>query len=207
MKQEQRRRRVGPRFSIEDLQAIHIDEAVSRLAQRVRHGKSHDYPPARERVSALQLQRRKSSPPTGPSRAGPLARQVIQDALLADRQLPRSASAERSTGRCVDSRRHRGGSRLSPRRCPHGTCAMLNGYRNAPASRARAEPSVFIQPTMARPISSGESSWTKWIPETVTSVCAGNLRAKSRTAPPVRIPPGSAFTNSLGTLLVASQSA
>jgi len=30
-----------------------------------------------------------------------------------------------------------------------------------------------IQPAMARPISSGESSWTKWTPATVTSACAG----------------------------------
>src|SRR5262249_4939657 len=64
-----------------------------------------------------------------------------------------------------------------------------------------------IQPAMACPISSGESSWTKWSPATVTSVCAGNLRAKSRFAPPARSKPGSAFTNSLGRRLVASQSA
>ena len=38
---------------------------------------------------------------------------------------------------------------------------------------------VFIQPATARPISSGESSWTKWTPRTVTSVCAGSLRARS----------------------------
>jgi hypothetical protein len=43
---------------------------------------------------------------------------------------------------------------------------------------------VFIQPAIARPISSGESSWTKWTPLTVTSVCAGKLRACSRTLPP-----------------------
>src|SRR6516165_3126219 len=64
---------------------------------------------------------------------------------------------------------------------------------------------VFIQPAMARPISSGESSWTKWTPLTVTSVCAGKLRACSRTLPSARIPPGSALRNSLGTLLVFSQ--
>jgi hypothetical protein len=32
------------------------------------------------------------------------------------------------------------------------------------------QPSVPIQPATARPISSGESSWTKWSPATVTSV-------------------------------------
>ena len=48
---------------------------------------------------------------------------------------------------------------------------------------------VFIQPAMARPISSGKSSWTKWTPLTVTSVCAGKLRACSRTLPPARIRP------------------
>jgi hypothetical protein len=60
---------------------------------------------------------------------------------------------------------------------------------------------------MALPISSGESSWTKWIPLTVTSACAGKLRASSRTLPSARIPPGSAFRNSFGTLLFFSQSA
>ncbi len=69
------------------------------------------------------------------------------------------------------------------------------------------DPRDIIQPAMARPISSGESSWTKWTPATVTSVCAGKLQVKSRTAPWARIPPGSAFKNSFGTLLVASQSA
>ena len=53
------------------------------------------------------------------------------------------------------------------------------------------QPNTPIQRTMAPPISPGESSWTKWIPLTVTSVCDGNLRARSRTAPPARIPPGS----------------
>lgn len=37
------------------------------------------------------------------------------------------------------------------------------------------QPSVFIQVAMALPISSGESSWTKWIPLTVTSLCLGKL--------------------------------
>lgn len=59
--------------------------------------------------------------------------------------------------------------------------------------RQRRQPNVPIQSAMARPISSGESSWTKWIPATVTSVCAGNLRTKSRSRPAERIPPGSAF--------------
>src|ERR1700761_2013978 len=78
-----------------------------------------------------------------------------------------------------------------------------------PGNRHRqpGQPKVLIQAATARPISSGESSWTKWIPLTVTSVCAGKLRACSRTLPPARIPPGSAFRNSLGTLLVFSQSA
>src|SRR5262249_887130 len=64
-----------------------------------------------------------------------------------------------------------------------------------------------IQPAMARPISSGESSWTKWTPATVTSVCAGHAQTVSRFAPPPRSAPGSAFMNSLGTSLVASHSA
>src|SRR5262249_21272076 len=67
------------------------------------------------------------------------------------------------------------------------------------------QPNVPIQPTMARPISSGESSCRKWSPATVTSVCAGNPRGESRFAPPATSNPGSAFTNSLGTPLVASQ--
>src|SRR5262249_28830766 len=69
----------------------------------------------------------------------------------------------------------------------------------------RCQRNVSIQPAMARPISSGESSWRKWSPATVTSVCAGKLRAKSRFAPPATSKPGSAFTNSLGTRLVLSQ--
>src|SRR5881409_945715 len=72
-------------------------------------------------------------------------------------------------------------------------------HRNDPASRARAQLNVPIQPAMARPISSGESSWTKWTPATFTSYCAGHLRTKSTIARLARIPPGSAFTNSLGT--------
>ena len=36
-----------------------------------------------------------------------------------------------------------------------------------------------IQPAMARPISSGESSWRKWTPATVTSACDGHPRTKS----------------------------
>jgi hypothetical protein len=59
---------------------------------------------------------------------------------------------------------------------------------------------------IARPISSGESSCTKWLPATVTSVWFGQLRQNSRCAP-VRIAPGSAFTNSFGIGECASQSA
>jgi len=58
-----------------------------------------------------------------------------------------------------------------------------------------------IQPAMARPISSGESSWTKWIPGTVTSVCAGHPRTTSSNQSLARTAPGSAFTNSFGTSL------
>src|SRR5262245_9076876 len=79
--------------------------------------------------------------------------------------------------------------------------------RNQAASPARAEPNAFIQPAMARPISSGESSWTKWTPAIATSVWAGHERAVSRFAPLVTSAPGSAFRNSLGTSLVANQSA
>ncbi|MFY9934524.1 MAG: hypothetical protein WAK82_41615, partial [Streptosporangiaceae bacterium] len=52
---------------------------------------------------------------------------------------------------------------------------------------------------MATPISSGESSWMKWMPATVTSVWSGQARQNSRWRP-VRMAPGSAFTNSLGTV-------
>src|SRR2546428_5385333 len=64
MKQEQRRRRVSPRFSVEDLETIHVDEAVPRLAQLVRQGKFHGYPPARANASlpTSGSRRRKSSP-------------------------------------------------------------------------------------------------------------------------------------------------
>jgi hypothetical protein len=37
--------------------------------------------------------------------------------------------------------------------------------------RLLVQPSVFIRPATACPISSGESSWTKWTPLTATSVC------------------------------------
>jgi hypothetical protein len=37
-----------------------------------------------------------------------------------------------------------------------------------------------IQARSALPISSGESSWMKWLPGTVTSVTLGQLRQKSR---------------------------
>src|SRR5262249_59758032 len=60
---------------------------------------------------------------------------------------------------------------------------------------------------MACPISSGESSWTKWRPATFTSVSAGNLRMKARSSSLARIAPGAALKNSLGTPLVDSQSA
>src|SRR5262249_32098445 len=67
--------------------------------------------------------------------------------------------------------------------------------------------SVDIQPATARPISAGDSSGANWPPLTVLSVCAGKLRARSRPLPSARIPPGSAFRNSFGTLLLFSQSA
>src|SRR5262249_22325299 len=82
------------------------------------------------------------------------------------------------------------------------THPVLPAWGNQPC-----QPNVPIQSAMALPISCGESSWRKWSPATFTSVCAGNLLAKSRFAPPARSKPGSAFTNSLGTSLVASQSA
>src|SRR5262245_4898241 len=44
VKQEQRWRRVGPRFSVEDLEAVHLDDAVSRPAHLVPKGTSPDWP-------------------------------------------------------------------------------------------------------------------------------------------------------------------
>src|SRR4029077_11228189 len=60
---------------------------------------------------------------------------------------------------------------------------------------------------MAFPISSGESSWTKWTPAIVFSVSAGHPRTRLTSLSLARIAPGSAFRNSLGTSLVPSQSA
>jgi hypothetical protein len=62
------------------------------------------------------------------------------------------------------------------------------------------------QSAIARPISSGESSWRKWFPRTRISLWFGQLRQNSRCAP-IRIAPGSASMNSFGTSLCASQSA
>ena len=59
---------------------------------------------------------------------------------------------------------------------------------------------------MALPISSGESSWGKWLPATVTSRWFGQLRQNSRCGP-TRMAPGSQLTNSFGTSLEASHSA
>src|SRR5215475_7494129 len=42
--------------------------------------------------------------------------------------------------------------------------------------RVRALYNFNIQPAIVRPISSGESSWTKWIPATVFSVSIGHPR-------------------------------
>jgi hypothetical protein len=75
------------------------------------------------------------------------------------------------------------------------------------ALHGRGQPNAPIQPAMARPISSGESSWTKWIPATVFSVSAGHPRTRLTSVSLARIAPGSAFRNSLDTLLVPSQSA
>src|SRR5262249_58210697 len=58
-------------------------------------------------------------------------------------------------------------------------CAM-----HAIAALHDPQSNASIQPAMARPFSCGESSWTKCSPATVTSVCAGKLRAKSRLEPP-----------------------
>lgn len=41
-------------------------------------------------------------------------------------------------------------------------------------------PSWRSQPATAAPISSGESSWMKWLPRTVTSIWCGQLRQNSR---------------------------
>src|SRR5262249_36128929 len=95
---------------------------------------------------------------------------------------------------------HRGAAPMATSRC-------RMAQRTQSAARPRTRPNVPIQSEMARPISSGESSWRKWSPATFTSSCARNPRAKSRFAPPTTSKPGSAFTNSLGTWLFASQSA
>src|SRR5690242_4320307 len=59
--------------------------------------------------------------------------------------------------------------RVTPleKRSPSGPCTALHA-RAGPPPR---QPNVPIQPAMARPISSGASSWRKWIPATVTSAC------------------------------------
>jgi hypothetical protein len=69
VKQEQRRRRGGARFPVEDVQAIHVDEAVPRRAGRVRQGRFHGYPPAHANASlpTSGSRRRKSSQSPGPS--------------------------------------------------------------------------------------------------------------------------------------------
>ena len=95
-------------------------------------------------------------------------------------------------------------NRCGPGGCSLAVCGAGDIAPDIAATWAR-QPNVSIQAAMACPISSGESYWTKWSPATVTSVCAGNPRAKSRFAPAATSKPGSAFTNSLGTRLVASQ--
>src|SRR5271170_417587 len=64
---------------------------------------------------------------------------------------------------------------------------------------------VLIQCAIARPIAGPESSWMKCTPGTVTSAWFFQLRQNSRTAP-IRIAPGSAFTNSFGNSLPGSHS-
>ena len=59
---------------------------------------------------------------------------------------------------------------------------------------------------MARPISSGESSWMKWLPRTVTSVWFFQPRQNSRGGP-TRMAPGSALTKSFGVSHPESQAA
>ena len=53
------------------------------------------------------------------------------------------------------------------------------------------------QREMTWPIAVGESSYTKWMPSTVTSVWQGHERANSNCAP-ARMAPGLAEINSLG---------
>lgn len=60
---------------------------------------------------------------------------------------------------------------------------------------------------MAWPIWGPESSWMKWMPGTVTSAWSGQVRQDSWTGP-AKMLPGSALTNSFGSLgAEASQAA
>jgi hypothetical protein len=61
------------------------------------------------------------------------------------------------------------------------------------------------QAAIAWPIWSGESSWTTWLPSTVTSVWVGQARQDSRCAP-TRVALRSASMNSVARSLSASQS-
>jgi len=90
---------------------------------------------------------------------------------------------------------------------PFGVCIPRNARSSARSSAPIQLGSCRSQAAMARPISAPESSWRKWMPGTVTSAWSGQVRQKFRTAP-VRMLPGSALTNSLGSLgAEASQAA
>lgn len=89
-------------------------------------------------------------------------------------------------------------SRRNPRR-PARRDGGARGGRAQRGSRRR-------KAAMARPISAGESSCTRWLPRTVTSCWFGQRRQNSRCAP-TRMEPGSALTKSLGSRLAASHSA
>ncbi|MBR25639.1 MAG: hypothetical protein CML46_01610 [Rhodobacteraceae bacterium] len=93
-----------------------------------------------------------------------------------------------------------------PRAC---SCAPaidqpVNGVARVAKAGRSGQPSLFTKAATASPMAAGESSWMKWEPGTVTSVCAGQVRQKSR-ALPRRMDPGSALMKSLGTGLAASQ--
>src|ERR1700744_2010679 len=73
----------------------------------------------------------------------------------------------------------------------------LIGPNQEDATATRYSAWAVIQPATALPISEPESSWIKCEPLTVTSRWFFQLRQNSLISP-IRIAPGSAFTNSFG---------
>src|ERR1700679_1255694 len=148
-------------------------------------------------------------------RHGRRLRKTLLPKMLLSMFAIRPGRSPRYSGDRFDAARREGHDHLRPAR-PVGPGAMDEHHRRivrchpvAPDIAAlRGPPSANapIQWGAARPISSGESSCTKWTPLTVFSVNAGHPRTTLTSRSLVRIAPGSAFRNSLGTLLVPSQS-